>query len=93
MADKDSRDLTRAEESYAAQVRYQLRHLPSQQQTALMQSVRRALLGGTPMDGYPRLERELGTPAQYADRLLGRGGDSEEPASPAKRAGLFGRRK
>lgn len=91
MVGKDARDLTRAEESYAAQVKYQLRHLPGEQQTTLMQSVRRALLGGTPTDGYARLERELGTPAQYAERLLERGGG--EPAPTARRAGLFGRRK
>lgn len=92
MANRDARDLTRAEESYAAQVKYQLRHLPQQQQLTLMQSVRRTLLTAQPTDGYPRLEKEMGPPAQFAERLLGRGGGHREPvATPEKKRGFFSR--
>ena len=95
MSTRNIRDLTRAEESFAAQVKYQLRHLPSGRQLALMQTVRRALLQGEPVEGYARLEKELGTPARYADRLLGRGREPEEvtPAPRPKRSGRFGRRR
>lgn len=95
MAGSDSRDLTRAEQSYVAQVKYQLRHLPSQQQHHLLQNVRRALLQATPYEGYARLEKELGAPAAYADRLLGRRPADDDAAivvAPQK-TGLFKRKK
>lgn len=92
MAGSDSRDLTRAEQSYVAQVNYQLRHLPSERQHAMLQSVRRALLSGTPVDTYARLEREMGTPGEYAARLQGRGGSDGHdvvslPAAARTRSG------
>ena len=95
MAGSDSRDLTRAEQSYVAQVTYQLRHLPSQQQHHLLQSVRRALLQAAPYDGYARLEKELGTPAAYAARLLGRrtADDEGTVTIPAQKSGWFKRKR
>lgn len=81
MAGSDSRDLTRAEQSYVAQVKYQLRHLPSDRQHAMLNTVRRALLSEAPVDTYARLERDMGTPAGYAERLQGRGGDGGDVVS------------
>lgn len=89
----DSRDLTRAEQSYVAQVKYQLRHEPQQRQHQMLLTVRRALLGGQPYEGYARLEKDMGTPADYAARLQGRGGGLEpEPEADASRS-WFRRRK
>ncbi len=68
----DARDLTRAEQSYVAQVKYQLRHEPQQQQHQMLLAVRRALLGAQPYEAYARLEKDMGTPAEYAARLRGR---------------------
>lgn len=94
MAGSDSRDLTRAEQSYVAQVAYQLRHLPKQQQHQLLQNVRRTLLHGQPYDGYARLEKELGAPAAYADRLLGRGQAADVASEiPQQKSGWRGRKK
>lgn len=94
MAGSDSRDLTRAEQSYVAQVRYQLRHLPQQRQHQILQDVRRVLLRGTPYDAYARLEKEMGSPAQYADRLLGRQPVDDAPALiPAQKSGWLSRKK
>lgn len=95
MAGSDSRDLTRAEQSYVAQVTYQLRHLPKQQQHHLLQNVRRTLLQATPYDGYARLEKDLGAPAAYADRLLGHRTVADEGAAsiPAQKSGWFKRNK
>lgn len=81
MAGSNSRDLTRAEQSYVAQVKYQLRHEPSTRQHAMLNTVRRALLSSSPYDGYPRIERELGTPAEYAARLQGRGDTAHDAVS------------
>ena len=92
MAGSDSRDLTRAEQSYAAQVKYQLRHVPQQRQLQMMQTVRRALLGSQPYEGYARLEKDLGTPADYAERLQGRGPASEPDDVVATSKGWFRRR-
>lgn len=92
MAGSDSRDLTRAEQSYVAQVKFQLRHLPEQRQHQLLQVVRRALLGGKPYDGYARLEKEMGTPADYAARIQGHGQERDKEPGPQK-AGWLGRRK
>lgn len=93
MAGSDSRDLTRAEQSYVAQVTYQFRHLPKQQQHHLLQNVRRALLNSAPYDGYARLEKELGAPASYADRLLGRGTSHDTVAEvPPQKSGWRKRR-
>lgn len=85
MAGSDSRDLTRAEQSYVAQVKYQLRHEPETRQHAMLLAVRRALLSATPVDTYARLEREMGTPADYAARLQGRGDGAarDEVSRPA----------
>lgn len=95
MAGSDSRDLTRAEQSYVAQVTYQLRHLPKQQQHHLLQSLRRTLLHNPPYDGYARLEKELGAPAAYADRLRGRrpADDDDAAGIPGQKPGWRGRRK
>lgn len=83
MTGSDSRDLTRAEQSYAAQVGYQLRHEPQERRRAMMLAVRRTLLSGVPVDTYARLERELGTPAGYAERLSGRGDAHDVAPRPA----------
>ncbi len=81
MVGSDSRDLTRAEQSYVAQVKYQLRHEPRERQHAMLNTVRRVLLSSAPYDGYPRIERELGTPAEYAARLQGRGDTAHDVVS------------
>lgn len=87
MAGSDSRDLTRAEQSYVAQVKYQLRHIAQDRQHQMLQTVRRALLTGQPYEGYARLEKDMGTPAAYADRLQGRGPVEEAaPTAPTKRS-------
>jgi hypothetical protein len=86
MAGSDSRDLTRAEQSYVAQVKYQLRHEPQHRQQQMLHTVKRALLGGQPYDGYARLEKDMGTPADYAARLRGRGAapQPEPNATPSR---------
>jgi uncharacterized membrane-anchored protein len=89
----DSRDLTRAEQSYVAQVKYQLRHEPQQRQHQLLLVVRRALLGGQPYDGYARLEKDMGTPAEYAARLQGRGVNAEPEATAESSRSWFRRRR
>jgi hypothetical protein len=89
----DSRDLTRAEQSYVAQVKYQLRHEPQQRQHQMLLVVRRALLDAQPYDAYARLEKEMGTPAEYAVRLRGRSSfDDAAGATDASRS-WFRRRK
>lgn len=93
MAGSDSRDLTRAEQSYVAQVKYQLRHLPEQQQYRLLQTTRRALLGAKPYDGYARLEKDMDTPAKYAARLQGIGVEREEEPPPPAKGGWLRRRR
>jgi uncharacterized membrane-anchored protein len=89
----DSRDLTRAEQSYVAQVKYQLRHEPQQRQHQLLLVARRALLGGQPYDAYARLEKDMGTPAEYAARLQGRGGSVEPDPAPEASRSWFRRRR
>lgn len=89
----DSRDLTRAEQSYVAQVKYQLRHEPQQRQHQMLQVVRRALLGGQPYEGYARLEKDMGTPADYAARLQERGGNVEPEHKAESSRSWFRRRK
>lgn len=89
----DSRDLTRAEQSYVAQVKYQLRHEPQQRQHQLLLVVRRALLGGQPYDAYARLEKDMGTPAEYAARLQGRRGSVAPGADAESSRSWFRRRK
>jgi hypothetical protein len=89
----DSRDLTRAEQSYVAQVKYQLRHEPQQRQHQMLLGVRRALLSGQPYDAYARLEKDMGTPAEYAARLQGRGGGIAPEADAESSRSWFRRRK
>lgn len=93
MAGSDSRDLTRAEQSYVAQVKYQLRHIPEQRQHQMLLVVRRALLSGQPYDGYARLEKDLGTPADYAARLQGHGHDDDDQAAAADTSRSWFRRR
>lgn len=83
MTGSGSRDLTQAEQSFAAQVEYQFRHEPSARKLQLMQTTRRALLSAPPVDTYTRLERELGTPAEYAARLTARGDNAPPPVRKA----------
>lgn len=64
-----SRDLTQAEQSFIAQVSYQLRHLPESRQAELGMQARKILLTGVPADAYRSLEREFGAPADFADKL------------------------
>lgn len=73
MAGTNSRDLTRAEQSYLAQVTYQLRHVPSQRRGPMVHTVQRALASNAPCDTFARLEREFGAPGEYAARLQGLG--------------------
>lgn len=89
MAGSDSRSLTRAEQSYVAQVTYQLRHLPRQRQHHLLQKLRRRLLALMPYEGYARLEKDLGTPAAYAEWLVA--GSRTEPDEEATAKRRWGR--